>query len=105
MSELQRSLQTVGQLVQFLIDEKGKGDKAVQEILFANHPLFEALNSVLNNRYRIYFTSVDELDAWLASAKYFGRETFEFDPEFYEWSRPTNAARKPEIHSPTCKID
>lgn len=99
VDELQRSLQTVGQLVQFLVDEKGKGDKAVQEILFSNHPLFEALSNALRNRYRIYFTTVAELDTWLSVAKTFKREAFELDADFYEWSREIRSSSKPEIQT------
>ena len=100
VDELQRSLQTVGQLVQFLVDEKGKGDKAVQEILFSNHPLFEALFTALRNRYRIYFTTLTELDTWLSIAKTFKREeSFEVDPDFYEWSREVRVPSKPEVQT------
>lgn len=99
VDELQRSLQTVGQLVQFLVDEKGKGDKAVQEILFANHPLFEALLSALRNRYRIYFTTLTELNDWLSVAKTFKKDEFEVDPDYYEWFREIKFTTKPEIQT------
>jgi hypothetical protein len=99
VEELQRSLQTVGQLVQFLVDEKGKGDKAVQEILFANHPVFEALYSVLRNRYRIYFTTLTELHDWLAIAKSFRKDEFEVDPDYYEWTRDLKIPNKPEVQT------
>ena len=100
VEELQRSLHTVGQLVQFLVDEKGKGDKAVQEILFANHSVFEALLTALGNRYRIYFTTITELDTWLSVAKTFKREeVFDLDPDFYEWSRELRTSSKPETQT------
>lgn len=95
VDELQRSLQTVGQLVQFLVDEKGKGDKAVQEILFSNHPLFEALHSSLRNKYRIYFTTLTELNDWLSVAKSFRKDEFEVDADFYEWFRDLRSPNKP----------
>jgi hypothetical protein len=87
VDELQRSLQTVGQLVQFLTEEKGKGDKAIQEILFANHPAFEDLRQKLKNRYRIYFTNLEELDEWLVAAKSFEEDPFVLDDDFREWVR------------------
>jgi len=100
VDELQRSLQTVNQLVQFLTDEKGKGDKAVQEILFSNHPLFEALSKALRNRYRIYFTTLNELDDWLLVAKTFKREEdFPSDDAFYEWYREVPKSGKPEMQT------
>lgn len=99
VEELQRSLHTVGQLVQFLVDEKGKGDKAVQEILFANHPLFEALFTALRNRYRIYFTTLTELNEWLTVAKNFRKEEFEVDPDFHEWLREIGVPNKRETQT------
>ncbi|MFM0199768.1 DUF4062 domain-containing protein [Paraburkholderia fungorum] len=87
--ELQRSLQTVDQLVKFLTEEKIKGDKAVQEILFRDHPLFQALQDVLYNKYRIYFTNIEELDAWLKNGKVFERvpDFLENHDNFFEWTR------------------
>lgn len=71
LEELQRSLQTVDQMVKFLKEEKTQGSAAIDEILFANHPLFVALAKQLFNKYRLYFTSVTELDQWLSSARSF----------------------------------
>lgn len=101
VEELQRSLQTVNQLVQFLIDEKGKGDNAVQEILFANHPAFEAIKLTLKNKYRIYFTTLDEFESWIRTAKTFKRveEDDEEDPNFYEWIRDLRFGLSSEIQT------
>lgn len=100
IDELQRSLQTVGQLVQFLADEKGKGDKAVQEILFSNHPVFEDLRQKLRNKYRIYFTTIAELREWLDVAKSFTEEdVFLFDEDFYEWYREISSRGKVDIQT------
>lgn len=89
IEELQRSLQTVGQLVEFLAEQKGKGDQAVQEILFANHPIFEAIRRVTKTSHRIYFTNLAELREWLVNAKRFGEEVEDFRdyPDFFEWRR------------------
>jgi hypothetical protein len=87
--ELQRSIQTVDQLVKFLTDEKTKGDKAIQEILFSNHPIFEAIREKTKNKYRIYFSNLKEFEEWLKSARsYSPVEEFVWDdPEFMEWVR------------------
>jgi hypothetical protein len=89
IEELQRSLQTVGQLVEFLTAEKGKGAAAIEEILFANHPLFQRLRILTRNPYRLYFTNLSELEEWLHGAKGFSRveETDQDDPNVYEWIR------------------
>lgn len=89
IEELQRSLQTVGQLVEFLTNEKGKGDLAIQQILFANHPFFSALREVTRNSYRLYFATMTELEEWLKSARNFTRIDPEMqdDADVYEWIR------------------
>lgn len=89
LEELQRNLQTVGQLVEFLTLEKGKGDSAVAQILFANHPLFSTLKELTRNPYRLYFSTLAELEEWLKSARGLQRveEWEQDDPDVYEWVR------------------
>jgi hypothetical protein len=87
--ELQRNLQTVDQLVKFLTEQKTNGDYAVQEILFNNHPIFQALKDAVNNRYRVYFTTLDELGDWIRAARGLKRteEFLEDRTDFYEWTK------------------
>lgn len=89
LEELQRNLKTVEQLVEFLTDQKGKGDEAVSQILFANHPLFASLKELTRNPYRLYFATLAELEEWLKSARGMTRldEFEQDDPDVYEWSR------------------
>lgn len=89
IEELQRSLQTAGELVQFLSDQKGIGDQAIREILLSNHPLFSALRDLLGNGYRIYFKNYRELDEWLRASRNYSEYEDPFDSEdkFFEWSR------------------
>jgi hypothetical protein len=69
IEELQKSLSTVGQLVNFLSSQNNTNATAFDTILMTNHPFFDSLKKVLNNTYRIYFPSLNELDEWLTSAK------------------------------------
>lgn len=88
LEELQRSLQTVDQMVKFLKEEKTQGSAAIDEILFANHPLFTALAKLLANKYRLYFTSLTELDQWLVSARSYAKMDEEHAAAgTYEWVR------------------
>lgn len=98
IEELQRSLHTVGQLVQFLTEEKGKGQAAIEEILFSNHPIFGGLKDALKNPYRIYFTTKQELDTWLSTAKMFEvvDELLEDHADFFEWRRNISMRGKEE---------
>ncbi|TAJ77681.1 MAG: DUF4062 domain-containing protein [Gallionellaceae bacterium] len=97
--ELQRSLQTVDQLVKFLTDEKTKGNTAVEEILFSNHPIFDAIKTLINNKYRVYFTNLKELNDWLEYAKaYSAIPADEWDDhEYMEWVRDVSGKTKKEI--------
>lgn len=99
VEELQRSLQTVGQLVKFLAEEKGKGAQAVQEILFANHPFFDALRKVTNNSYRLYFSNIHELEEWLKGARGFQEMPFTDSDDYYEWIRVTKGSTKQETQT------
>ncbi|WP_321899720.1 DUF4062 domain-containing protein [Paraburkholderia heleia] len=87
--ELQRSLQTVDQLVKFLKEEKTKGEQAIQEIIFRDHPIFSALQDALNNKYRVYFTDFEEMNAWIVNGKFYepAPEWEASDDAFYEWRR------------------
>ena len=88
LEELRRSLQTVDQMVKFLKEEKTKGSSAIEEILFANHPVFAALGKLLSNRYRLYFTNLAELDQWLNSARSYDKVDDEHaDLGTHEWIR------------------
>jgi hypothetical protein len=97
--ELQRSLQTVDQLVKFLTDEKTKGGTAVQEILFSNHPLFESVRGLTRTKYRVYFTNLIEFNSWLDASRGFTpiEETEWDDPGFMEWVRDISGKNKKEI--------
>lgn len=90
IDELQRSLHTVGKLVEFLTAQNNNSRTAIDEILFENHPLFSELKDALSNPYRLYFRTFDELCVWLKTAKYFELledEDLTGSPHHYEWYR------------------
>jgi len=98
--ELQRSLQTVDQLVKFLKEEKTKGDQAVQEIIFRDHPLFSALQTALTNKYRVYFTNFDEMGAWIENGKFYGRvDPWEEEDGYYEWMKTIKLKNGEEVRT------
>lgn len=89
IQELQRNLQTVDQLVKFLTEEKSNSNQAIQEILFSNHPIFDSIKSATKNKYRIYFTNINEFEEWLDAARGYKRVNDEFSDYagYYEWTR------------------
>ena len=71
-------------LVNFLTEERSKGDQAIKEILLSSHPAFAAIKKAAKIPYRVVFYTFDELDALLSA------RSFKFDPnpsntESYEW--------------------
>lgn len=90
IDELQRSLSTVGQLVQFLTEQNNNNKTAIEEILFENHPIFSELREILVNPYRIYFRDFGELSVWLKSARGFepiATTGFDEYPDHFEWAK------------------
>ncbi len=52
-------------MVKFLSEQHGNSEKAIQEILFSNHPIFQQLRQVTRTPYRILFYNHSELETWL----------------------------------------
>jgi hypothetical protein len=98
--ELQRSLQTVDQLVKYLSEVKTQGDQTIHEIIFNNHPIFQTLKDKLRNGYRVYFTNKEELDSWL-KAKGFNEvpDFMETEDGYYEWNSEVKLKNGPMIRN------
>lgn len=101
IQELQRNLQTVDQLVKFLTEEKTKGDQAIQEILFSNHPIFESLKAATKNKYRVYFRTLNELNEWLDASRSFTQidDDLNSESDYFEWSRLYPSKTKKQIQT------
>ena len=56
---------TLQQLVEFLTKERRNKDDAIQSILFTNHPAFRRFAAVTDTHYRVFFSDLTELNAWL----------------------------------------
>ena len=79
------STNTLRQLVTFLSSEKEKGDQAIRDILLSNHPAFEQIKQSLGIPYRVFFTTISELDEWIKNRR-FDAQWLAFDkPIEYIW--------------------
>jgi len=67
---IESTSKTLNQLVNFLTEERKDRDTAIQDILLSNHPAMEAVRTLLNVNYRVYFISKDELSEWLSARGY-----------------------------------
>lgn len=84
---LRQTAITLNSLVSYLTSEKGKGDAAIDNILFSNHPLFAELRELANIPYRVYFENISELKELLGARGLNFDELSEVDYE-YQWDHP-----------------
>ncbi|HEX7643307.1 MAG TPA: DUF4062 domain-containing protein [Burkholderiaceae bacterium] len=84
--EMRESIQTLRQLVDYLVQEKNQGSEAVTQILLMNHPAFSHLQRLLNVKYRVFFTNHIELEHWLKARSFRVVMTGDWDdPNYEEW--------------------
>lgn len=87
LDKLQTGIQTLDEMVKFLQEEKSKGQQALQDIVLSHHPIFAALRAATKNQYRLYFTTLSELEEWLLNARSFVRVTEDVPQGAYQWMR------------------
>lgn len=85
--ELKSSITTVGELAKFLSEKATNDQGAIAQLLLTDHPVFAALKKAVNNKYRIFFSDLSELDQWAAGARSLKpvEEEFWDDKEYREW--------------------
>jgi Domain of unknown function (DUF4062) len=67
--ELKASIATVGELAKYLSAKSDQGHDLVNRILITDHPLFVAIRTAMNIRYRVFFMDITELNQWVSAAK------------------------------------
>lgn len=84
--EMRENIQTLRQLVDYLVQEKKQGSEAINQILLMNHPAFSQLQRLLNVKYRVFFTNHIELEHWLKARSYRDIVSKDWDDsEYEEW--------------------
>ncbi|WP_434513740.1 DUF4062 domain-containing protein [Dechloromonas sp. ARDL1] len=61
IENLNTTAKTLKQLVEYLAAEKARGNKAIEEILFSNHPAFDDIRKKTKIAHRVIFQNVNEL--------------------------------------------
>lgn len=75
-------------LVELLRESLNEKDNAIDHVLLTNHPIFNRLANELNVKYRIFFTDLEEMKAWLDARGYRPVEDFLWsDKGFMEFMR------------------
>ena len=67
LNEMNSVASTLKELVGFLTEERKNKDKAIKNILLANHPAFSRLATLTKTRYRVFFSKKSEMQGWLLS--------------------------------------
>jgi len=81
IEDLKNTSKTLNQLVSYLINEKSRGDQAIKDILFSNHPAFEDIRRKVDIPYRVIFQNIEELNQLLSARQ------FEIGEEFDSWTK------------------
>ncbi len=77
---------TLNQLVNYITEEKTKGDKAIRDILSNNHPSFDELRSKLRVPYRVFFTNLQEFKDWITNRRFEEVPSDQWvSPDVHEW--------------------
>lgn len=89
IEDLKNTSKTLNQLVSYLIDEKSRGNQAIQNILLSTHPVFDEIQRLLEIPYRVFFQNIDELSTLLKARQYDKEDVFDAWSEsgFISWKR------------------
>lgn len=79
IEDLKNTSKTLNQLVEYLIDEKSKGDRAIKDILLINHPAFDEIRRKLDIQHRIIFQNKDELTQFLDTKQFSDQNDYYWD--------------------------
>jgi len=91
IENLNTTAKTLKQLVEYLAAEKARGNKAIEEILFSNHPVFEDIRKKAKIAHRVIFQNINELDELLRAHKFSSGDDLidNWAKEgFFNWKRP-----------------
>ncbi|NWC00821.1 DUF4062 domain-containing protein [Pseudomonas gingeri] len=95
LNEIKSTAKTLNQLVSFLVEERKNGDQAFKEILLTNHPAFNAIKTLLNIPYRVFFSNFSELSELLVARSFLVVAENAWDGEdFAEWLNTTTTPGK-----------
>ena len=54
---------------------------AIDSIILQNHPIFSRIQKLTNTKYRVFFSNIDEMEAWLKARQYHSVVEDEWDNE------------------------
>lgn len=107
--ELRQGVETVRQLVKVLRTPNETGDAnsaAINAILEPSHPAFARVKSILKVPYRVYFSTMDELNAWVKVRGFqpVSKEAWD-DESVFEWINKKDDKRWDMLKMKDCLFD
>jgi hypothetical protein len=94
LDQMRSTADTLKQLVDFLTTtERRSRDDAIKSILLTNHPAFRQFAKVTGTPYRVFFETLEELNAWL-SARGWESEYSLDEGNVYEWIRKDEKGKR-----------
>jgi hypothetical protein len=84
---MQATVDTLNQLVDYLTEEKRGSDETIKWILTQHHPIFARIAKETSTPYRVFFTNRQEMETWLRGRGWTHRSEG-WEPE-QEWSVKT----------------
>jgi len=88
VEDLQKTSQTLNQLVTFLTEDRRNDNAVIQNILLTNHPIFREMKTHLRVSFRVFFYNYDELVQLFKALRYdqVNPELWE-NPDVEEWMK------------------
>jgi hypothetical protein len=74
MAQLKDLAGNLDKIVKSLIDGNRDRKDSIEQLIITNHPIFDSLKRITNTQYRVFFSDLNELDAWIR-VRGFGRDT------------------------------
>ena len=86
LEEVKALSATLTQTINFLTAEKSSPSEAIKLIITPSQPVFRAFERVTDTKYRVFFLTEHELNAWLSSRRWKRIEPDRLDSDsVYEW--------------------
>jgi hypothetical protein len=87
---IERTANTLERLLAVAVENSNDANQLARDVILTNHPAFAEIQQLFKLPYRVFFTTRDELDAWLRTSLNFSHEVKQSawdEPEYAEWYR------------------
>ena len=90
MKDMQSTVETLNQLVNYVSKQKEGSDDIIKWLLTEDHPIFAQIAKSTGTPYRVYFKSKEEMTTWLKARGWTEGSGVDFDLSEEVWVRDEN---------------